>query len=53
MRLGLHVRVELQRLEHYMATKVFEAVQNFEHKYGEKAAAWAIVAIVTYLVIAQ
>jgi hypothetical protein len=36
-----------------MATKVFEAVQTFEHKYGEKAAAWAIVAIVTYLIIAQ
>jgi len=36
-----------------MATKVFEAVQNFEHKYGQKVAAWAIVAIVTYLVIAQ
>jgi hypothetical protein len=36
-----------------MANKVFEAVQNFEHKYGEKAAGLAIIAIVTYLVIAQ
>ena len=36
-----------------MATKIFEAVQEFEHKYGEKAAAWAIVAIVVYLIIAQ
>jgi hypothetical protein len=36
-----------------MATKVFEAVQHFEHKYGEKAAAWAIVAIVAYLFIAR
>jgi len=36
-----------------MVSKAFEAVQHFEHKYGEKAAAWAIVAIVTYLVIAQ
>jgi hypothetical protein len=36
-----------------MATKIFEAVQDFEHKYGEKAAAWAVVAMVVYLVIAQ
>jgi hypothetical protein len=36
-----------------MATKVLEAVQNFEHKYGEKAAAWAIAAMVIYLIIAQ
>jgi len=36
-----------------MATKVFEAVQRFEHQYGEQAAAWAIAAIVVYLVIAQ
>jgi hypothetical protein len=36
-----------------MANKVFEAVQNFEHKYGEKTAALAIVAMVVYLVIAQ
>ena len=32
---------------------IIERVQNFEHKYGEKAAAWAIVAMVVYLVIAQ
>jgi hypothetical protein len=36
-----------------MATKVFEAVQNFEHKYGEKAAAIAIVAIIAYLFITR
>jgi hypothetical protein len=36
-----------------MATKIFEAVQEFEHKYGERAAAWAIAAMVVYLVIAQ
>ena len=36
-----------------MANKVFNAVQNFENKYGEKAAAWAIAAMVVYLVIAQ
>jgi hypothetical protein len=36
-----------------MATKVFEAVQNFEHKYGEKAAAIAIVAMVAYLFITR
>ena len=26
---------------------------HFEAKYGEKAAAWAIVAMVIYLIIAQ
>jgi hypothetical protein len=36
-----------------MATKVFEAVQEFERKYGEKVAAWAVVAMIVYLVIAQ
>jgi len=36
-----------------MASKVFKAVQNFEHKYGEKAAVLAIVAIVVYLAITQ
>ena len=30
-----------------------ETIAKFEHKYGEKAAAWAIVAMVVYLVIAQ
>ena len=32
---------------------IIERVQYYEHKYGEKAAAWAIVAMVVYLVIAQ
>jgi hypothetical protein len=32
---------------------IIEQVQNFEHKYGEKCAAWAIVLMVVYLVIAQ
>jgi hypothetical protein len=32
---------------------IIKKVQHFETKYGEKAAAWTIVAIVTYLVIAQ
>ena len=32
---------------------IIERVQHFEHKYGERAAAWAIVAMVVYLVIAQ
>jgi len=36
-----------------MVTKIFDTVQEFEHKYGEKAAAWAIALIVVYLVIAQ
>jgi hypothetical protein len=49
----LHVQAAMMKLSHCMASKVFEAVQHFEHKYGEKAAAWAIAAIVVYLVIAQ
>jgi hypothetical protein len=32
---------------------IIEKIQHFEHKYGEKAAAWAIAAIVLYLIIAQ
>ena len=32
---------------------IIEKVQYYEHKYGEKIAAWAIIAIVVYLVIAQ
>jgi hypothetical protein len=32
---------------------IIEKIQYFETKYGEKAAAWAIVAMVVYLVIAQ
>jgi hypothetical protein len=49
----LLVKVAQQKPKQYMATKVFEAVQRFEHQYGEKAAVWAIVAMVAYLVIAQ
>jgi hypothetical protein len=30
-----------------------EAIAKFERQYGGKIAVWAIVAIVTYLVIAQ
>jgi hypothetical protein len=30
-----------------------EAIARFEREYGHKVAAWAIVAIVAYLVIAQ
>ena len=30
-----------------------DALTKFESKYGEKVAAWAIVAIIIYLVIAQ
>ena len=32
---------------------IIERAQEIEHKYGEKIAGWAIVAIVAYLVIAQ
>jgi hypothetical protein len=32
---------------------IIERLQYYEHTYGEKIAAWAIVAIVIYLVIAQ
>ena len=32
---------------------IIERLQYYEHTYGEKAAAWAIIAIVVYLVIAQ
>lgn len=32
---------------------IIERLQHYEHKYGEKTAAIAIVAIVVYLVIAQ
>lgn len=30
-----------------------EAIAKFEREYGHKVAAWAIVGIVVYLVIAQ
>jgi hypothetical protein len=36
-----------------MASKVFDAVQNFEHKYGERTAGWAILLMIVYLAIAQ
>jgi hypothetical protein len=49
----LLVKDESQKPKQYMATKVFKAVQDLEHKYGEKTAALAIVAMVIYLVIAQ
>jgi hypothetical protein len=49
----LLVKAELQKPRHFMATKILDAVQHFEHKYGEQAAAWAIAAMVVYLVIAQ
>jgi hypothetical protein len=32
---------------------IIKKIETFESKYGEKAAAWAIIAIITYLVIAQ
>jgi hypothetical protein len=32
---------------------IIEKIEYFEHKYGEKAAAWAIIAIVAYLFIAR
>jgi hypothetical protein len=30
-----------------------EAIAKFEAKYGQKCAAWAVIAIVVYLIIAQ
>jgi hypothetical protein len=32
---------------------MLEVIANFEAKYGEKVAAFAVVAIVVYLIIAQ
>ena len=32
---------------------IIERLQYYEHAHGEKIAAWAIVAIVAYLIIAQ
>ena len=32
---------------------IIKKLEYYEHNYGEKAAAWAIVAMVVYLVIAQ
>ena len=36
-----------------MANEIAEVITTFEAKYGEKCAAWAILAIIAYLVIAQ
>ena len=41
------------KLKQYMVNEIAETVTAFEAKYGEKCAAWAIVAMVVYLVIAQ
>jgi len=32
---------------------IIKQLQHYEHKHGEKMAAWAIIAIIVYLVIAQ
>ena len=32
---------------------IIKQLQHYEHKHSEKIAAWAIVAIVVYLVIVQ
>ena len=32
---------------------IIKRLEYYEHHYGEKIAAWAIVAIIVYLVIAQ
>jgi len=53
MRLILLVKVELQKPKLYTEVNMAEAISRFESKYGERVAAWAIVAMVVYLVIAQ
>jgi hypothetical protein len=53
MRLISHVKAVPQKPKLYTEVNMAEAIAKFEAKYGEKCAAWAIVAIVTYLVIAQ
>jgi hypothetical protein len=53
MRRILLVKVELQKLKQYTEHNMAEAIRQFEAKYGEKCAAWAIVAIVAYLLIAR
>jgi hypothetical protein len=53
MRLGLLVKGVLQKLRLYTEVNMAEAIAKFEAKYGEKCAAWAIVAIVAYLFIAR
>lgn len=32
---------------------IIEKIQQFESKYGEKVAGWAIIAMIAYLIIAQ
>ena len=32
---------------------IIEKIEYFEHKYGEKTAAFAIVAMIVYLIIVQ
>jgi hypothetical protein len=32
---------------------IIERAQEIEHKYGEKIAAWAIILIIVYLIVAQ
>ena len=32
---------------------IIKKLEYYEHNYGKKIAAWAIVAIVVYLIIAQ
>jgi len=32
---------------------IIKRLQHYEQHYGEKAAAWAIIAMIAYLVIAQ
>jgi hypothetical protein len=32
---------------------MLEAIEQFEEKYGEKIAGWAIIAMIVYLIIAQ
>ena len=31
---------------------IIDKIQDFEHKYGERVAGWAIVAMIVYLVVA-
>ena len=32
---------------------IIKRLQHYEYKYGEKVAAWTIVAIIVYLIVAQ
>ena len=32
---------------------IIERLQYYEHAYGEKIAAWAIILIIVYLIVAQ